>query len=377
MKLRWLVALTVIATLTTTTWCSAQSAKKGSFFDNVWQCATLYENTNNRSLQKLALAGRLQIDAARVDVDDDVLEDFTDLIWRRFRFGFKSEWFRDWVLHIEADFDLNDDLEDSYKRLTDAYVGWSPSDNLILKALKQSAGFTLDGGTSSKKLLTMQRNNLTGNLWFTSEYFTGLLGQCSLRSKWQWKVGMFSSDGSDGLSRFEAGYFTLLSLGRDFASAGALDIGLVRVDWVYNDEDPEADTPEFSQVFSLVTQWQQGSWGLWSDLSAGQGYGGQSDLWGAVLMPFYDFSPHIQTVLRYTYLSSNGPNGVSLTRYENKVAEGLGDEYDELYAGLNVFFHGHKLKWQTGLKYAHMEDKLADGGHFDGWGLSTGLRVYW
>ena len=100
MNLRRLVTLIAIATLTTTTWCAAQSAKESSFFDNVWQFATLYDNTNNRSLQKLALAGRLQIDAAWVDADDDVLEGFTDLLWRRFSFGFKSEWFRDWATNI-------------------------------------------------------------------------------------------------------------------------------------------------------------------------------------------------------------------------------------------------------------------------------------
>jgi len=153
--------------------------------------------------------------------------------------------------------------------------------------------------------------------------------------------------------------------------------GLIRVDYVYNDEDINADTRDFSQVLSLVTEWQAGPWGLRTDLSAGKGYAQQSDVWGVVLLPYYDFNPRIQTVLRYTYVGSADDNGVRLPRYEDEIVDGRGNEYNEIYAGLNVYFYGHKLKWQTGLEYAAMKDDANDGGEFKGWGLSTGLRLYW
>ncbi len=71
-----------------------------------------------------------------------------------------------------------------------------------------------------------------------------------------------------------------------------------------------------------------------------------------------------------------------LNRYENKALEsndigGRGDRYNEVYGGLNVYFYGHKFKWQTGLSYAAMEDAANDGGGFKGWTINTGLRVYW
>ncbi len=37
----------------------------------------------------------------------------------------------------------------------------------------------------------------------------------------------------------------------------------------------------------------------------------------------------------------------------------------------------HRLKWQNGLQYARMKDDAEDGGEYDGWGLISGLRVYW
>jgi len=355
--------------------CVAAEGGERSTFEKIWDSTTLYDNEGGRYVQKFSLRGRLQIDSARFDADQG---QYTDaFIWRRFRFGFKSHMFQDWTVHIEGDFDLDAPFGDVYSRLTDASIGWAPSDSLSLKVLKQSVGFTLDGATSSSKLLTMQRNNLSNNLWFSTEYFTGIGATGDVGRRWNYKAGIFASDGRNELSRFEGGYFTLLSLGYRIAESPKLKNGLIRVDYVYNDEDADATTPDLSQVVSLVTEWETESWGVRTDFSAGKGYAGQSDLWGAVLMPFYNFTPRIQAVLRYTYVSSADDNGVRLSRYANAIVSGRGNEYNELYAGVNVYFYGQKLKWQTGLEYDAMTDDANDGGEYKGWGLSTGLRLYW
>ena len=180
----------ILSTLSMTAVCEAAETdgKNVSVFDNVWSYAILYEDEDNRFIQKIALSGRLQPDSAWFDADEG---HFNDELWRRFRFGFKSDVFRNWVVHLEGDFNLNNKPGEMYSRLTDAYVGWSPTDSLTIKALKQSAGFTLDGATSSKKLLTMQRNNLTNNLWFTSEYFTGLIAKGDIGPNWSYQAGIF------------------------------------------------------------------------------------------------------------------------------------------------------------------------------------------
>lgn len=343
-------------------------------YDKVWSYATLYENAENRSVQKFALSGRLHADVYWVDGDAG---NINDALWRRFRFGFKADLFTDWVVHVEGSFDLNNSFDHMYSELTDAYIGWSPLENLTVKILKQSAGFTLDGATSSKKLLTPERNNLTNNLWFTREYFTGLLVSSESATGWHYKAGAFSSEGSEELSEFNAGYFILLSAGYDLAERLSIDQAIMRVDYVYNEEDPNNGTRDFSQVASLVTEWQAGSWGLRTDLSAGQGYGDQSDVWGVVVMPYYDLSARTQAVFRYTYLSSDGSNGLRLSRYEDRLIDGRGDEYNDVFAGFNVFLYGHKLKWQTGLHRASMKDHADDGGRHSGWALNTVLRVYW
>lgn len=350
---------------------SLNSAESG--YDRVWRHANLYQSDQGM-LRSLALSGRLQLDASHVDADQG---DFDDVKWRRFRFGFKAEFAGDWMAQLEGDFDLNESSRDWYSRLTDAYVGWQPDAARDLRILKHSAGFTLDGVTSSKKLLTLQRNNLTNNLWFTAEYFTGVSMQGELHDKWQYHVGVFSSDGNEELSEFDAGYFTLTSVGYDWADSLAMDEASVRLDYVYNERDENANTRDLSNVITLATKWQKGDWGLWTDLGAGRGYFGQSDLAGLVLMPFYRFKEIVQLVGRYTYIDSEDLNGLRLERYESSVVGGRGDEYQEIYLGLNLFFYDHKFKWQTGLQYAQMEDKADDGGKYDGWGISTGLRLSW
>ena len=223
----------------------------------------------------------------------------------------------------------------------------------------------------------MQRNNLTNNLWFTSEYFTGVSVSGDAGPDTQYKVGVFSSDGDDELSKFDGSYFTLLSLGRDFADAVELDKAVLRVDYVYNDKHRYADTRDLSHVVSISSQLARGPWQLATDLGYGHGHFGQSDLWGLVVMPMYNASETLQWLLRYTWLGSDDSNGLRLARYEREVVDGRGELYNEIYGGVNIFFYGHKLKWQTGLQYTVMEDDADDGGEYKGWGVSTGLRLSW
>ena len=80
---------------------------------------------------------------------------------------------------------------------------------------------------------------------------------------------------------------------------------------------------------------------------------------------------------RYTWIKSRDDNGVRFARYEDQVVLGRGDEYNEIYLGLNYYFYGHKLKLQTGVQYADMRDQANDGGDYSGWAWTTGLRLSW
>ena len=149
--------------------CLAENRKSG--FDKAWSYLTLYSNDENPAIQQFSLVGRAQIDSFWVSPQTpEEAEKGSDTIWRRFRFGFKANLFDDWTAHLEGAFDLNEAMEDWYTAITDGYIAWNPQKTLNIKLLKQSAGFTLDGATSSKRLLTLERNNLTHNFWFTRKF---------------------------------------------------------------------------------------------------------------------------------------------------------------------------------------------------------------
>jgi phosphate-selective porin OprO/OprP len=94
-------------------------------------------------------------------------------------------------------------------------------------------------------------------------------------------------------------------------------------------------------------------------------------------MPYFSLTRNLQAVTRYTFLDSRGPNGLRLATYENIVVPGRGDRYNEFYAGGNYYFYGHKLKLQSGVQIADMNDSRADGGEYHGVSWTTGLRIGW
>lgn len=347
--------------------------EQGSLCD-LFDKSVLYRNDDFRPFQKFALSGRFQVDAAFFEADQG---DYDSLEVRRFRYGFKSKHFDDFTIHAEADLDLVDS-DPLYNRLTDAYLGWSRSEKLEIKIGKHGAPFTLDGATSSKELLRTERGLLSTNFWFPEEYFTGASAS-GVVGKWEYTVGFFSSDGGSEFGDFEAGNFSLLSIGYDFAETLGLDRALLRGDYVHNDISGRGllGTRNLTDVGSLTAMIEQGRWGLRTDLSAANGFGSQSDLFGLVIMPYYNLSDEWQLVASYDYVTSEDPNGVRLNRYESRIEKGRADAVHEFYFGVNRYLCGNKLKWQTGLQYTTAADGANDGGAYDGWGLTSGIRIAW
>jgi phosphate-selective porin OprO/OprP len=342
-------------------------------YDKIWGLAKLYSNPNNPYIQELRIVGREQVDWYHFDGEQTNADNFVD---RRTRIGLKSKVFQTITLHAEVDLNLEGD--EVYSKLTDSYVQWSPDKRFNFTVGKQSVKFTLDGSISSTSLITIDRSNIANNFWFPDEYVPGVRFSGDI-GKWSYNAGYFTAgDQNSEFGNFDAGSFFLLSGGYDFAERLGLTKALVRVDYVWQDSNPGNDfTRPNEDVVSVNGQFEKGRWGFSSDIDYAKGYGSQHDLYGGQLTPSVTFFETWQGVLRYTGINSDGPNGIRLARYENHIVTGKGDEYNEIYLGLNKYFYGHKLKWQTGIQYANMKDSADDGGKYNGWGITTGLRVSW
>ena len=239
---------------------------------------------------------------------------------------------------------------------------------------KQSAPFTMDGSTSSSRLLTIDRSNLANNIWFTEEYFPGV-SIAGDADPWVYHLGVYASGDTTWIN---GSAFALATLGYDFAEAFDATEALLAFDYVYNDlHRGNTFTADLEQVFSTHLKLDHGTWGARADVSGALGGLGQSDLIGAMILGFYDFTERLQVVARYTWVKSEQENGVRFARYESRVVDGRGDLYQEAYFGVNYFFYGHRLKLQSGVDFADMRDVAGDGGAYRGWGWTTALRVSW
>ncbi|HET9363111.1 MAG TPA: porin [Vicinamibacterales bacterium] len=352
----------------------SKAAETPSIYDRIWRFREWYRNDSNPVIQRLRFSGRYQHDFATVSADQG---DETEWNVRRMRLGFRANLFHTITVHAEAD--LNPQEADPvYVRLTDAYVEWSAREHVALTFGKQSMPFTLDGATSSKELLSVDRSNLANNIWFTEEYLPGVTVS-GAPAPWVYIVGVYSAGAKNReFGDFSGGVTTLGSIGYDFATSMQAKEALLSVNYVYQNPDPDNTfTKPFQHVVSLNFKYETARWGFRSDLSATSGYGDQSNLLGITAMPFFNVTPKLQVAVRYTFLDSPDPNGLELAAYEDRVVGDRGDRFNELSLGVSYYFYDHQLKLQSSVQFADMRDLAADGGAYSGVSWTTGIRIGW
>ena len=141
-----------------------------SIYDKIWQqFTTIYDNRSNSVVQRVLLSGRFQHEFAAIDADQGDLDEWNT---RRFRIGPRITLFQTFTVAAEAELNPQE-MDPLYTRLTDVYLQWSRSGRLAVTVGKQGIPYTMDGATSSKELITIDRSNLTNNIWFPQEYLPG------------------------------------------------------------------------------------------------------------------------------------------------------------------------------------------------------------
>ena len=371
-----LLALAVMLTVPIAASAQTAAAKpEPSAYDRIWGKFTQwYADDTNPVIQRVMLSGRFHYDFATVDSDQGKNDEWNI---RRLRIGPRITLFRKFTFHSEVELDPQRH-EPLYVRFTDLYVQWAKSRRVIVTVGKQSVPFTLDGANSSRELLTIDRSNLANNIWFPQEYIPGV-SVSGRRSTWVYRTGLYSSgEANREFGEFTGGLFMLGALGFDFAPGLGVKEALLMGNYVYQDPDPDNTfTRQLDHIGSINFRFEDTKWGARADVSTASGYLGQSGMWAFQGMPFINLTPRLQLVGRYTFIGSGEPNGIRLATYESRVVSGRGDEYNELYLGGNYYFYGHRLKLQTGLQFADMNDEANDGGEYSGVAWTTGLRVGW
>jgi phosphate-selective porin OprO and OprP len=354
---------------------AAAGGNELSPYDRIWNNFTQwYRNDSNPVVQQVLFTGRFQHDFVTLDADEG---DHDESNVRRVRLGPRITFLKNYLFHAEVEVNPQE-RNPFYMRFTDLYVQWSKSGKLALTVGKQSLPFTQEGATSSKELLTIDRSNLANNIWFGQEYMPGVSASGRV-APWVYRAGVYSSGAMNReLGEFSGDYFTLALLGYDFAKSLGVKEAILTGNYLY--QHPDVDntfTQRLEHIGSAHFRFEAEKWGVRSDISSASGYLGQNDLWALMAMPFVNLTSKLQVVGRYTLVESDGANGIRLATYESRVVGGRGDAYRELYLGANYFLYGHKLKIQSGLQWADMDDSVNDGGAYSGTSWTTGLRIGW
>lgn len=380
-------------------------------YDKIWSGFTLYKDENNPILQEFALQGRLQVQYAdghssngHFDVQDYKNSGKDEAVWgdhidvRRAYFGFKSKWFQNWK--FEGQIDVDTDGMDGvggggtlYKDIYDLYLTYAPSDALNISIGKREVQATREQEISSKEIITFERSvvanmvhpgNLTG-IWANGKGIGG---------HWLYELGIYGNDQQREFTDFDAGAIMLGKVGYDYSAAVGMDSAIATFRWMHNTEpgykekrvDPNFSfpaSPPYTDTLSLSNELLQGRFGLTADLIYGFGDRdlGQSDVMALNVIPSYFIASGLQLVGRLQLASSADANGVGLqSRYEGvspntnpitgkRTSDSKGNSYVSVYAGLNYYLYGHKLKLMNGVEYSHL-----GGGDYDGTTFYSGLR---
>jgi phosphate-selective porin OprO/OprP len=355
----------------------AAEVKEESPFDKIWSLFTLYKSDTNPVLQKLAISGRYQGQYGMLDSDQGNYDDWEN---RRFRLGLTGQVFKDFEFKAEMFGDLNEG-GDFYSGLTEVFLAWKADDAFKLTIGKQKPRFSLDWDTSSREILTFERNIMINN--FGLDYETGISAS-GKSGNFAYFVGAFNNDVGDTGDKSEfgdlsGGFSYVASASYDLKDSLGLDKAVLRADFIHSEHDGNDELlTRFDNGLAASFAIKQGSFGLTTEAVYGEGDKG--DIWGVYITPTYDITKKLQLVARLTYAGSPDDALRLQSRYERKADKlsdsGNGESYQAGYLGFNYFIYGHKLKLMTGVEFSHM-DGGGDGGDIDAVTALAGIRISW
>ncbi len=353
------------------------SGESTSFFDRIWAVPVLYENDDNPTIQSFALIERYHGQYWSVRADQGDAQDWEN---RRMIAGFKSMWFQNFEL--EAQMYLKSGSGSIYDGLYVASIKWMPKGvDFSLNVGRMDYLFTgLERTKSSKVINTVERGLLANQIMPAEVVGAHLRGR---RGRFSYQAGVFSRSIEEEFSDFDTGAAAMMGVAYD--TSLLFDEDSLHLDYLYNSRKTEGNAfRPYRHIASLWYKGGSGRLGLGVDLTVALPRETDDSVWGLTLEPTWvlleellGYSDPLQLVFRYQYATSSEDNGLHLQRrYEEKVTVGEGDNYHALYAGLNYYIYGQKLKLMLGGEYASMDDHANDGGDYHGWTWFGAIRTY-
>jgi hypothetical protein len=375
----WLLSIVALQAVaqdmeTTTFW---KRLEEKGLYERLWEASRLYEDEENPVIQAFSIIGRYNGQYWSVNADQGSAGGWEN---RRFFLGAEATLFHD--VTVQAQIKTTEDFDPFYDGLFQAFVKWAPVEEFFLVAGRMDFQFAgLERGISSTKLATFERGLLANQLFPGEIVGTGAKVQAG---DYSFRGGVFSGSIDQEFTSFEGGSGAVAGIAYKlplFYAEGSLHL-----DYVYNNGNPSNNALKpYDHVISLWHQGQAGPFSLGVDLTGGHGLDARPAVFGVTALSTYVFARDVihrgdalQAALRYQFAVSDGDAGLQLqSRYEQEVvADGFGNRYHAVYAGINYLIFGDRLKLMTGAEYSDMHDSSHNGGAFNGLTYLAGVRVY-
>lgn len=358
-------------------WCQTDTGQSTSIYDRVWDLPVLYSNADNPNIQSFSLVGRYHGQYWNVNADQGNNSGWEN---RRKIFGFNSRLLQRFTLEAQAY--LNYDNGSIYDGLYVAFVQWEPADtDISLSVGRLDYLFTgYERSTSSKKINVIERGLLVNQIMpaeVVGAHLTGKAGRFS------YHAGLFSRSIEQEFDDFDSGAAAVM--GASYETELVYEKGSLHLDYLRNTEKSEGNAfRPYRHVVSLWHHGEKGRLAVGADLTYAVPLETSGHVFGLTVEPSWMLLNNVfgnddplQFTMRLQYANSSEENGLHLQRrYEEEVTEGEGNNYRALYAGLNYYLYGHKLKLMMGGEYARMGDDADDGGEYSGWTWFGAVRLY-
>lgn len=359
------------------------SAQKPVIDVSAKELAVLYRNDENPFVERFSLVGELAVQWAAGtsncgsygswDLPENTRWDGLDA--RRWRIGFVSRWLNS--IRLWGTIDINPQWDPFYKDIYELAASFSRNEKFNISAGKIKAlYFSQEHNTRNREAIVFEPSLLVNTLaprQLSAVWINGKFGN------WIYALAAYAGDYQTEFSHFDAGAVIQASIGYDFTSSLNMDKALVKFDYQESTSSTNSDGPgKYSSAFSLNTTFQDGCFYGYTDILAGIGRDGQSDVWGLTLTPTYFLILNkLQAVLRYQHAHGDNDALKLQNRYEAlapdvQTTKGAGSDYNAVYLGLNYYIYRHNFKVMTGVEYSDMTGNKQD---FSGWTYLAGVRV--
>lgn len=334
---------------------------------------------DNKWAKNMEIRGRVHVQAAYVDADNDAgSDDYSTMELRRARLGARISLPNNFRAHVEGNILPNE------ANLRAAYIQWREYKPAYVKFGYDKPLSSFEENESSAEILTVERSHLTNTLAAPGET-TGLLVEGKMAPLF-YGIGLFNDEGtSRNTDNTTADYLFNVRGGVNLKPTDGSNLTAM-VTYLQSD-DPNGNVgSKFEDVTIASLVYSVGGFQIRGEYMIGSNNDDDTD--GFYIQPSFMLTEKLQAVVRYEQMESDSATGIRATsRYgrrtetvitgtdedgKNIVAD-KGDEFTALYAGLNYYLSGNGNKIMLGVEINELKNTKA--GDYDTTTVFTAWRT--